>query len=76
MDRVELGKASFFPQDENHSVVAKATTGVDWDGGGLVHHEHFPVVNQNLQGPADHRGLVAVNRVSQVVVILWMVRHR
>ncbi len=75
MDRVELGDAPLFSQDENHRVVAETAAGVHWDGGGLVDHEHVTVVHQNLQGFADYRGLMAVHCVLHVVIILWRVRE-
>lgn len=70
MDSVESTDSPLFTQDENHRVVAKATTWVDWYGGGLIHHKHVTIVHQNLQGFSDHRGLVAVHRVLHVVVVL------
>lgn len=72
MDRVELRNASLFSQDENHRVVAETAARVDGDGGGLVDHEHFTVVHQDLQGPANYGGLVAMHRVLHVVIVLRM----
>ncbi|TNN84258.1 hypothetical protein EYF80_005585 [Liparis tanakae] len=63
VDRVQLGDASLFSQDENHRVVAETAAGVDRDGRRLVDHEHFAVVHQHLQGSADDGGLVAVHCV-------------
>lgn len=71
MDCVEFSDSPLFSQDENHSVMAEAAAGVDWDGGGFVDHQHFAIVHQNLQGFAHYRGLMAVHSVLHLVVILW-----
>lgn len=70
MDSVEFSDSPLFTQDENHSVVAEAATGVDWDGGRFVNHHHFAIVHQNLQGFAHNRGLMTVHSVLHLVIIL------
>lgn len=71
MHRVELSDAQLLAQDEDDRVVAVATARVHGDGGGLVDHQHLPVVGEHLQGSADHRGLVAMHSVLHKVIALW-----